>query len=668
MQRGLPCEERAPMTAALREGRQPVATSGSRIARAVLWLAMLATLLGMTASPSMAADERVSRFVWDDISTTVRLLDDGTVRVREHDTVQFTGGPFRQGYREIPLAYIESISQVTVTEVGSGPARPYTYKRPGAYSRNSPDTYTFQRVGTTMRIDWSFPPTTSRKRSFVIEYVATGVVQVYAGADPPYQELAWIGVDRVLTRDAPVNTAMLIFILPRPVDPAATFARGNGTLFQGDDGQVWYWRAQNLSMGESLEGTLRFPPLVAVNKPAWQDTRSRQIMRDAQVNLTLLGIALLTAVGGGVGLLAAWWTRGRDPAPGPIPDLLSAPPDATPPGVVGALLDERVDQRDYVATLIDLGRRGVVRMTSVVQPEVSGQRRVAVTLLEPDAPLAPFERELLLTLFANSWWREAQVQLPFTSRAGTRAALERVESLLYTELVQRGYFATRPPRIRAGWRFGSVALWLAAAGVFLLAGSPFTATWALLASLALVAFGAVVYVVAQHMPQKTRAGAEAAARWQAFRRYMAAVDLIGARSSAPGDFERNLPYAVALGLERPWISAFAQTETASPPWYETVNLDGAWTRSAGQAGPRIPLPGTDIDGLQGVNSLGTSSLQSSSGVLFDLFNEVSVAFTPEKVVRSRNLSSSDIGMRIAFSVLKAAVGGRGSGGGGGGFS
>lgn len=115
--------------------------------------------------------------------------------------------------------------------------------------------------------------------------------------------------------------------------------------------------------------------------------------------------------------------------PGPIPERLPEPPDDTPPGVVGALLDERVEQREYVATLIDLGRRGVVRITTLAQPDRSNRRRMVVTLQQPDAQMAPFERELLSAFFAKSWWRRAQVHLPLDDPGGTQEALKRVDAL-----------------------------------------------------------------------------------------------------------------------------------------------------------------------------------------------------------------------------------------------
>lgn len=264
------------MNAALRWVRHLSSGSGSRVARGWLWVMLAALLLGLAAGPTLAADERPSHFVWDEVSVTVRLRDDGSMRVREQDTVLFTGGPFRRGYREIPLAANADISQVTVAEVGRGPAQPYTFVLPSAYSRDAARTYTFQQVGAMMQIQWSFPPTTSAKRAWVIEYVAHGMLRVSDDTVPPYQEISWIGVDSALTHTAPVNRATLTFILPRPVDPAATVATSNGSPFGGSNGQTWFWRAERLGAGDTLVASLRFPPLVQVSEPAWRNTHDRQ--------------------------------------------------------------------------------------------------------------------------------------------------------------------------------------------------------------------------------------------------------------------------------------------------------------------------------------------------------------------------------------------------------
>ena len=468
-------------------------------------------------------------------------------------------------------------------------------------------------------------------------------------------------------------------MLPRPVDPADVVAEGNGLPSGGTDGQTWNWRKQDLGTGDTLEASLRFPPLFAVSAPAWQETYDRQVNRETPVNLAFLGLALLTAVGGSVGLLATWWMRGRDPDPGPVPERLTDPPDDTPPGVVGALLDEQVDHRDHVATLMDLGRRGVVRITTLPQPVRTSNPKMMVTLLVPDAKMAPFERELLEAFFAQTWWRNAQVKLPDNDPEVRREALERVNRLLYAELVQRGYFTAPPPETREWWRYAGLGLWALAVAVLLLS-LPLVSSfvWPLLTSIALVVLGTMLFVAARHMPRKTRAGAEAAARWRAYRESMAAVSRVNTPPSRER-FARDLPYAVAFGIETPWIDAIARTRPvadAALPWSDLSNVDVSWLRSTGHVSANLPLPDVDLPdlgGLQQVSSLASSSLQASSDVLSDMFNEVGEAFRWEGGApggRSVSFDDGDAALRIGVEILLAVLSGGkgGSGGGGGGFS
>src|SRR5215212_1156791 len=50
--------------------------------------------------------------VWDQVDVTVELRDDGSFHVTERSRVAFSGGPYRTGYREIPLARIEEIDNI----------------------------------------------------------------------------------------------------------------------------------------------------------------------------------------------------------------------------------------------------------------------------------------------------------------------------------------------------------------------------------------------------------------------------------------------------------------------------------------------------------------------------------------------------------------------------
>ena len=548
--------------------------------------------------PSPAAAQENRRFVWDRVDVAVQLRDDGSFAVSERDRALFTGGPFQEGYRDIPLARIERIDNIRVGEVSKGALQPYHFVSPDSFTRTVPNTYSFEWIGSSVHIQWSFSPTTSQSRTFEITYRAHGALRVYADAPTPYQQISWAGADRELTKDAPVNTASLTYILPRPVDPDKTHVEGPGGPRPRDhtqDGKSWTWTARDLGPGESLGAILQFPPLVRATKPSWQDASDRgerlvweRAARNPQLNLLFLGLALLIIVGGGLAVLAAWWTRGRDPEIGPIADYLTAPPDDLPPAIVGALVDERVDERDIVATLVDLARGGVLQLSAS-----PGGGWSMLTMVQQEPDLSPFEDTLLRTLFGAKFGTNRPMAL-VDMRARFAPEGEELRRTLYNELVLRGFFRARPSRTRIFWQAAGIILlaiaivaeWIGVARLSDVA----PAVW--LPGAALLAIGLLVWLVARIMPQKTRAGAEAAAKWRAFRTYLASIDRFEHLAEAQELFDRYLPYAIVFGLEKSWVDAFSRVPTPTPGWYGAPDWpvamprSGAGSRSIGSAGGR----------------------------------------------------------------------------------
>ncbi|MBA3450707.1 MAG: DUF2207 domain-containing protein, partial [Chloroflexia bacterium] len=419
------------------------------VTRLVALVALLAMLFGLGASPGVVAQEGRA-VVWDDIDVTVELREDSSFHVTERDRIDFLGGPFRSGFREIPLARIEDIDSIQAGEVTGDTIQPYTYVAPDDFVNDNPNTYTFREVGPTLRIDWSFPRTTSRTRSFQLDFDAYGALRVYDVADTPYQQISWIGVGEEITENTPVNEATLRFVLPRPVAPGEVFIQGPGSERPEDhseDGLVWTWTASDLGNGDSLQAGLQFEPLVLATEPSWQAASDRQEQQQveqeaqgARLSILFLGLGALVAIGGGVAVLAMWFTRGRDPESGLVADFIPDPPDNLPPGVIGALLDERVDQRDIVATLVDLGHRGVLRIDRIAGEGILGRGGdFTLTATGDDPPQPLFERELLEALFGTTIKSGEQVRLSEV-KSRFAAAQPKIQKHLYDELVARGYF------------------------------------------------------------------------------------------------------------------------------------------------------------------------------------------------------------------------------------
>ena len=113
-------------------------------------------------------------------------------------------------------------------------------------------------------------------------------------------------------------------------------------------------------------------------------------------------------------------------------------------------------------------------------------------------------------------------------------------------------------------------------------------------------------------------------------------------------FDRYLPYAIAFGLERSWISKFSQVDTPAPPWYIPDYRYPTGPRRVGRA---APAPSSEGAGLP---SLGPS-LESASQSLFNSLNSI-----------SDGLLSTLESAASTFTSAPSSKGGGWSGGGGGG--
>src|SRR5687768_15994608 len=115
--------------------------------------------------------------------------------------------------------------------------------------------------------------------------------------------------------------------------------------------------------------------------------------------------ALVVLIGGGLASYMLWYTKGRDLPPGVVAAAYTSPHEDTPTGMVGTLLDEKVDMRDILATMVDLARRGYFQ---IVEHEEEGFFKKSpgdFTFVRGDASpnlLRPFEKRLFDTIFGMS--------------------------------------------------------------------------------------------------------------------------------------------------------------------------------------------------------------------------------------------------------------------------
>ncbi|MFW6192723.1 MAG: DUF2207 domain-containing protein, partial [Gemmatimonadota bacterium] len=265
-----------------------------------------------------------------------------------------------------------------------------------------------------------------------------------------------------------------------------------------------------------------------------------------------------------------WWTRGRDP------DLRSVaaryePPEGLGPGEVGVLVDHSPDMRDVTASLVDLAVRGHLvieeREGEKLLGLISDREYALIRRTGPDdwSDLHPHERELLEGVFDDGAVEEVELS---DLEDEFYKHLSAVKDGLFDRLVDLGYYGRRPDRVRRAYVAGAVVLTmlLFVIGHFLADRFLLTGGRVLLSSLG---SGLVVAGIGWFMPARTRKGARALEEALGFEEFLERVeeDRFRRMIEGPEDFEKYLPYAMALKVEKKWAAAFEDIYTEPPDWY-----------------------------------------------------------------------------------------------------
>ena len=615
----------------------------------VLLSLALIVLLGLSTS----ASARTKSLYAERFDVDMTLLPNGDLRVVETLEIVFQGGPFHFGFRTIPGNRLESIGNI---EVWEGERR---YQ-----SGSSLGEYSFAAAWSEGDLDvrWYFPYTSDSTHTFEFHYTVKGVVRRYDEGD----EVWWMAVPG--DHDYSIHNSRVTLDLPQGVqvnlrdDGEGFVAESDGVRAQvtvsEDRHMVTAIASEKLDADESLALGAKFTPgAVGGGKPSWQGDYDRKAEWNEDqrpiMNLILGVVGLLTLTGGPLGVYLLWYTRGRDPQVGLVADYLSEPPDDAPPGVVGTLVDEKADLQDIIATLIDLARRGYLTMTEEGEKGFGGltfKRDFCFERTDKSwSDLRQYERVLLDKLFGES---SSQHMSELKNKFYT--ALPKIRKGLYDAVVDEGYIRSRPDQTRQRYTMLGILLAMLTAGVTIFAVSLWIewvdALWCPGVGLFL---GAVVLVVTgQAMPVKTKKGAEAAARWRAFRRYLKEIERYTDLETATELFERYLPFAIAFNLERRWVQKFARVETTPiPGWYVPYWAMGRSGRRGSRGGE-----GGSGPSMQGMSDGLAGGLQGMSDGLVGMFNSVG------KTITSAPSSSSSGGFSGGgFS------GGGSSGGGSSGF-
>lgn len=310
-------------------------------------------------------------------------------------------------------------------------------------------------------------------------------------------------------------------------------------------------------------------------------------------------------------LWLAWWVyrvRTKDKVSGAVVAQYEPHNDYLPM-YTGMLYNQSLDARDVTAGILYLAEQGflTIKREESTTLWVFTSTDYEVTLERPisDMP-SEFLQQVAQLLFGESGEVQQSVKLSALQGQATKRRNQRVlkalrKSLLH-DLRANGYIENGLPVPTSTVVAVCLALVLAF-GWFIFVENGVVVVM-------LVAIGTVTLGAIAIADRFTKKGREAQHHIEGFKRYMSVTDtrrfeFHNAPEKNPETFMQNLPYAIALGVEKQWADVFADITIPQPDWYQGAQ-SGTFSASAFTA---------DIDAFSSAVSSSSvaSGTQGSSG-------------------------------------------------------
>ena len=566
------------------------------------------------------------------IDATLNVQKNGDVIVDEKFTFNFTGN-YHFVVRDIPTSNLNGIDDIKVYDA-SGNALPLG-DTPGTYSVSSDSGHKYIQVNFDL---------TDTSATYTFHYRTPDEIMFFDQGD----ELRWYVMDA--ETEVPIQGIRATVKLPAASDKTKltqAVQTTNGVQYKTStpDGSTLVYEATDLPAYTQFWIVAGFPK--GVVKYTWTARRIGAFI------LPKLGFILPILFF--LGMLLIWRTRGRDEPSKAYASYISEPPSNLPPALAGALVDEKVDTKEVIATIVDLAHRGYIEMTDTKPDNVFSRAETIFTRTKPFDDLKGFEASVAAALFDGSHPDQVTTK---DLRDHFYTHVQPIVGQVYDGVVGAGLFSRNPNTVRSRWiGYGFGAAVILGVLTFIFAKLD-------IGGWGFFLFGSIVSVVnvwsfSPFMPQRTPAGSQEVRKWQAFRNYLHDLTRFQDMDSAKDNFEKYLAYAIAFGVERQWVRRFEGLNVPSPGWYHPpifipLNMGG------GAFGGPVNTLGGGIGGGVGAPHLpgggGGFSLDTISNSLFNSLGHMSSVLT--------SAPSSTGSGHGAF----GGGGGFGGGGFGGGFS
>lgn len=259
-------------------------------------------------------------------------------------------------------------------------------------------------------------------------------------------------------------------------------------------------------------------------------------------------------------LFYLWRTRGQDPKGRKTIIARFDPPDNLTPAEIGTIIDEKADAKDISAEIINLAVKGYLKITRLEEKGIFKKADYLLEKLKGENELENnFEKELMRGLFDfKDSVKLSDLKNKFYQNLG------KIEKEIYKSTVDKKYFSKNPKKIRKIYfGIGIVVLFLSFFSAPLFGG---------LGIFSCLLSGILIIIFSFFMPVKTKKGVLAKEHILGLKEYLTVAEkdrikFHNAPEKSPKQFEKLLPFAMVLGVEKQWAKQFEGIYNQQPNWY-----------------------------------------------------------------------------------------------------
>jgi uncharacterized membrane protein YgcG len=477
----------------------------------------------------------------------------GSIDVTEVIQVHFIGGPWHGLYRTIPIEYVtpQGLNYTLFLNVKSV-----------TDSDGRKLKFDASRERHYRKLKIYVPNADNSRQTISIEYTVSDALRFFDDHDELYWNVTgdnW---------DVPIQSAGARIVLPE----GTTNIRANpftgsyrSTAHAADvevaGNGVEVHTRDPLRYHEGLTIAVAFDKGF-VHEPTSFDKASLFFRSNWPLGLPIAAFAIMFYL---------WWTRGRDPRLRPIAAQYE-PPDQLSPGEAGTLVDNSADMRDITSSIVDLAVRGYMVIEEHQKDSMLGlvHNKDYNFILKKDrsewSKLKPHEQVLLNGFFSAGTVGETVGMSSLENQFYKN--LPDIRSRIFESLVTHGYYRRRPDSVRAVYLAAGFVI-----GMISVMGGVALASSMGMAPLTFIIAGGFTAIIicafGWFMAAHTEQGARALEGVLGFEDFLIHVDSdrFNKTIKTPQMFEKFLPFAMALGVEKNWSKAFQGIMTQPPDWY-----------------------------------------------------------------------------------------------------